>query len=204
MRRLAVLLLVPLALASIAGASRRQDDDAELREFRGRTSFRNNCLMCHTAPLMASQRLTPDQWKAELTKMIGWGAPVPKDEESDLLDYLNRHYGDKVPTVRPDRITVAEAEKAIGLLPDEAGGDLPQRADRRGADLFARHCASCHGKDARGAEGGTNLVARPVLGRPSDYRQVVREGRNRMPGFRAALDREAESAILVWLQAREP
>jgi mono/diheme cytochrome c family protein len=195
-RRIALALLALLASPVTSSAQ----DDAEERELRGRKSYENNCLMCHAAPLVEGQRLTPAQWKTELTKMIGWGAPVQKDEESALLDYLDRHFGADLPPVAPVRLTVTGGERLIARRADEA--NAPPGDTRRGAPLYAQHCASCHGPDGRGGEGGTNLVDRPTLDRPDLSRAVIREGRNRMPGFRAVLDRQGESDVLAWLRER--
>ena len=43
-------------------------------------AFENNCLMCHGAPIIESQKLTLEQWKASLAKMIDWGSPVPEED----------------------------------------------------------------------------------------------------------------------------
>ena len=208
MRKLGVITLGFVLWTS----SSRGDDEAELRELQGRQSFQNNCLMCHAAPMVSSQRLTSDQWKAELTKMVGWGAPVPLEENAVLLAYLVRNYGESVPKVRPGRTTIRAAEAAIDPQSDEniaIGFDVntiqkqtkPEisASVNRGETLYNEHCVKCHGSNARGAEIGTNLVAKPILARWIDYRTIVRDGRNRMPGFKQALNREAESDIRNWL-----
>ena len=53
----------------------------------------------------------------------------------------------------------------------------------RGAVLYARNSANCHGTDGQGAELGTNLVEKPALLDLKSFEQVVRDGRGRMPGF---------------------
>jgi mono/diheme cytochrome c family protein len=82
-------------------------------------------------------------------------------------------------------------------------GVVPAGADStRGASLYATHCGTCHGAEARGGDLGTCLVEKPVLLRPADYAEVVRKGRRRMPGFAAALKPEQEADILAWLRTR--
>jgi mono/diheme cytochrome c family protein len=189
-----------LALAAnlLARPSTTDDDDPEALALQGRLAFENNCLMCHGAPIIESQRLTPEQWKASLAKMIDWGAPVPIEDREALLALLNARYGENVPPAKPGRITIAEAEASLGVHP--AGS--PTDAHVRGAELFALQCASCHGADARGSQVGTNLVEKPVLDRGDDFRRIVREGRRRMPGFKQSLDPSAEDALIGWLRRK--
>ncbi len=198
----AMMALLSVVAATVSGLTPRQDDEAEETLARGRHSFENNCLMCHAAPIMASQRLSPEQWKTEVTKMIGWGAPVPDDEREPLLAFLNRNYGEHVPAARPGRTTIRRAESDVEshLVADEFR-PTPDLLDK-GGRVFAVQCASCHGADALGGPNGTNLVRKPILSRPEEFRTVVREGRRNMPGFKQALDRSIEGELLMWLRAK--
>ncbi len=57
------------------------------------------------------------------------------------------------------------------------------RATNRGAGVYQKQCAVCHGADGQGAEGVpamTGLGGRLSL---ADIRRVILEGRGRMPGF---------------------
>ena len=51
------------------------------------------CLTCHSADIVVQQRLTEKQWAAEVTKMAGWGSPVPEDKKSELIAYFVTHFG---------------------------------------------------------------------------------------------------------------
>ena len=51
--------------------------------------------------MTASQRLTAKQWKAEVEKMIGWGAPVPVDEAAALIEDLASRYPDTRTSLAP-------------------------------------------------------------------------------------------------------
>ena len=53
-----------------------RDDDEEFREASVRRSLEENCLICHTNDMIASQRLTPAQWKAEIEKMSALASPL--------------------------------------------------------------------------------------------------------------------------------
>jgi hypothetical protein len=56
-------------------------------------SFKGACLACHDEDVIQQQRLTREQWNAEINKMVGWGAKVSNDDRSALLDYLAGRYG---------------------------------------------------------------------------------------------------------------
>jgi mono/diheme cytochrome c family protein len=72
------------------------------------------------------------------------------------------------------------------------------------AELYARHCASCHGRDGRAqgfkarAKGTRNLTDREWQERVSDERifNAINNGKGRMPGFGKKLS-EAEVDSLV-------
>jgi mono/diheme cytochrome c family protein len=53
------------------------------------------CGACHTVDYirMNSRFLTPDVWKAEVTKMrTAFGAPIDEDAAATILAYLEAHY----------------------------------------------------------------------------------------------------------------
>lgn len=192
------IALIALALLGRVAAT-ADDDDPELEEALAVRSYEGNCLMCHGGEMVDRQRLTPKQWAAEVEKMVGWGAPLPKDEAPRLVAYLSKTY----PSTREPAPTVAVDPAAIAAdAPDAASLDSLRGDVEKGSKLFAAHCASCHGANALGAEVGVNLVELPVLSRPKEYRQVLREGRRRMPSFKPVLDAGAEDDILAWLRAR--
>lgn len=196
-----VLMLVFPAVMSSSHAQEPDDDAID----RGRLVFRNNCLMCHTAELVESQRLTPAQWDAEVTKMVGWGAPVAAEETADLLGFLKAEFGPDRPRQTVNFVTVApfaqvllDAER-LGVIRSTS---LVAEADairERGRLAFATHCASCHDASATGGSSGTNLVDRPVLLQPERFREVVTQGRNKMPGFASVLNRQNEDDLREWL-----
>ncbi len=64
------------------------DDEASFREAMAHKSLQENCLICHTEDMIAGQRLTQVQWKAEIVKMVNWGSPLPKEAADPLIDYL--------------------------------------------------------------------------------------------------------------------
>jgi mono/diheme cytochrome c family protein len=194
---LAVLVL-PLGAAP-APPPAAEDPDREDRLEQGRLAFRDNCLMCHAEEMTSRSRLTEKQWATEVDKMIGWGAPVPVELKGPLLDYLIDAFSDptKSPVPPPQRMTFRAALATIRPEGPPPAGDAA-----RGGALYAQHCATCHGPEARGADLGTCLVEHPVLLRPADYSAVVRDGRRRMPGFAALLKPEQAADILGWLRTQ--
>ncbi len=51
------------------------------------------CLSCHSADIVVQQHLTEKQWAAVVTKMVGWGAPVPEDKKSEIVAYFVQYFG---------------------------------------------------------------------------------------------------------------
>lgn len=202
-RRLAWLSVLLLALVP-ARADRRQDpaEDPEERAERlemGRRTFTENCLICHGPEMIVQQRLTPAQWKAEVTKMVDWGAPLPADETDRLLDYLNATHPAGAAPGPPIPVRGREARASFQRpAPPRPSADQVDR----GGPLFAQHCSTCHGPTARGGDLGQNLVLNRALLDETAFVAVVREGRHRMPGFSLVLDDRQVDAILAWLRAR--
>lgn len=199
-------LCLRAALADGPDAAARDDgDDPDEQEIERALSlrlFEENCLMCHSEEMVTAQRLTSTQWTAEVEKMIGFGAPVPPEETKRLTDYLAGQFpADKPRDVAP----LVDAAYALRLnrqtLP--AVPDAHPGSPERGAALFAANCANCHGATALGGDLGTNLVEKPVLLTPDEYTTVVREGRRRMPGFKAVLTEDQEDDVLAWLWSRK-
>ncbi len=56
----------------------------------GAKVFEESCSPCHTAKVrpLDSTRLTREQWKDAVDRMIDQGAEVPKAKKTELLDYL--------------------------------------------------------------------------------------------------------------------
>jgi len=181
----------------------RQDDDPEERAFLKATAKRaltENCLICHSDDLIVSQRLSPTQWKAEVEKMVGWGAPLPKEDHAKVIAYLSEEYPTAAPKKSPERVTLKEA-----LTPELPAMENPlaTRGDgTSGEARFLKDCATCHGRDGQGADLGSNLVEKSVLYQPTEFAKVVKEGRGRMPGFKDLVNAEANADMLEWLRGK--
>ena len=167
-----------------------------------RRVVRENCLICHSAEIIESQRLTAMQWKAEVEKMVGWGAPLPVEDQPAVIAYLTSEFSVTAPPGLLARETLAIALKSVAPETDQRGAAF-EGDPSRGEKLHVANCANCHGPDGQGAELGSNLVERGILMRPGDFTEIVRKGRGRMPSFSTVLDARAEADILAWLRGRQ-
>jgi len=59
------------------------------------SALKSTCLACHDEDVIRQQRLTRAQWDGEINKMVGWGAKVPDQDRSALLDYFATRYGSR-------------------------------------------------------------------------------------------------------------
>jgi len=59
----------------------------------GRTTVEAACLPCHSADMLAQQRLNEKQWTAEVDKMIRWGAVVADADKAKMIVYLLKNFG---------------------------------------------------------------------------------------------------------------
>ena len=82
----ALLLAAPAALA---------DEPVALKPGPGLDAVQASCATCHTLNYirMNSVFLTPDVWKAEVTKMrTAYGAPIDDDTADTIVKYLSATY----------------------------------------------------------------------------------------------------------------
>ncbi len=165
-----------------------------LSDREGERLVENACLSCHSAEMIAQQRLTPAQWSRVVPKMVDWGALLEPAEIAPLIGWLSTKYGVAARPFAPKRITATEAAEAIMPLPDGpfAGGDPD-----RGRDVYVEHCSGCHGPDARGHI-GVNLRDRPFLFRARPFADTVHQGRGKMMPIR--ISDAAISDVLAYLR----
>jgi mono/diheme cytochrome c family protein len=211
MRRHAPAALLLAALAACGGCKKKPAGEGKKltattlviageltpeQRAKAETSVKNNCLACHTAEMLDQQRLTPQQWAANVKKMQGWGAPLEPDEPELVTALLSEKYGLAAPTYGIAEVDAKAAEDSIAPTPDAdyAGGDAA-----RGAEVYKASCLSCHGAEAKGDRLGVNLVDRPVLYRAADFALVVTKGRNRMPET-TGVQKPDIAALLAYLR----
>lgn len=78
--------------------------------------------------------------------------------------------------------------------------ELAPEGERTGADLYALHCAACHGPDRRGSAGGAfpSLIDVAIRLSPSEIEERITAGRGFMPSF-AYLNPGERSAIITFV-----
>jgi len=82
----------PKAVVTIALPS---DEHFTFKAGPGAEATQRYCLTCHSSAYVSTQPpLTKAQWTAEVTKMRkAYGAPIPDDAASTIVDYLTATYG---------------------------------------------------------------------------------------------------------------
>ena len=91
---------------------------------------------------------------------------------------------------------------------DLAASPLPELTDnedalRMGRNLYAHNCSTCHGSDARGAQGYPNLTDDHWTwgSEPEQILTSIQQGRQAaMPGFDAVLDDQAVTRTAAYVQ----
>jgi mono/diheme cytochrome c family protein len=191
-----VILIIGLSLVVRSA----QTEDAAERKVVAERLVRENCLICHSAELVSGQRLTPAQWKAEVDKMVGWGSPIPKEDQAILVEYLTSSFSASEKPAPIERMSVSAAYAPFA----PASAISHEKADlARGKATYERNCANCHGPEAQGAELGPNLLERASLWRDADLSKIVHEGRGRMPAFSRTIDDDTYADMISWLRSRK-
>jgi mono/diheme cytochrome c family protein len=96
---------------------------------------------------------------------------------------------------------------SLSLLP--TSGEANYNGPRSAAELYQKHCASCHGKDGRGKTFKGKLThARDLTDRAwqddtSDERffNAIMNGKRKMPGFSKKLSEPEIDALVSYLRA---
>jgi len=84
-KTLAAILLATLPIAGTHFKS--------LPQGKGKAQVEASCYACHSADMIAQQRLTEKQWTAEVEKMTKWGAAVKDADKPVIIAYLVKHFG---------------------------------------------------------------------------------------------------------------
>lgn len=128
LRLLIVVAAVAVAVAAAFPVARGgiSPEQASLPDGPGSEVAKSSCLVCHGAELIVQQRLPHAKWQAEVDKMERWGADVPPDKKSALIDYLATNFADHS-RVQP---------RNPGALPDGEG-----------VEVVKQSCLVCHGPE---------------------------------------------------------
>jgi mono/diheme cytochrome c family protein len=180
-----------------------EDDEAAYREVLAKRAIQENCLICHEAGMYTNQRLTPAQWKAEVDKMVSWGAPLAPADQQPVIDLLAKSYRDVDPAVPPGRVTLATVDSLeIPKPDDDAGRSSGDPAS--GAGLYKTNCANCHGLTALGDDLGPSLAGRAVMNSRKAYDEAVHKGVRKMPAFDKVLNASQQHDVFAWLLQLKP
>ena len=109
------------------GTTTMTTEEAAYREVLAKRAIQENCLICHEAGMYTNQRLTPAQWKAEVEKMVSWGAPLPPEDHQAVIEHLAKSYRDVDPAVPPARVDLAAVDSLEIPKPD--AGARPDAGD---------------------------------------------------------------------------
>lgn len=193
------LVLLPGLIPCLVSAQDSDDGLPNPIEI-GKFIYEQNCMICHSDELIRAQRLTEKQWTAEVEKMISWGAPVDAAEIPSLLAYLNHAFP---ATQQPPRELLRESPRFAGLLQPPLAEPLPPNSDpERGQTAYRQLCGTCHGMFGEGGSPGGMLLLRPSLASRTDFLQLMRTGRGRMPAYLPTqLPDDAIDDILAHLRA---
>ena len=102
MKRIAIILAFAFAVFAAAPKKRVVNYDKSLPPLgtkfhtlpdgKGKELVETSCLPCHSADILAQQRLTEKQWTATVEKMMRWGAVVKDDDKAPMIAYLAKHF----------------------------------------------------------------------------------------------------------------
>jgi competence ComEA-like helix-hairpin-helix protein len=121
LRSSAVVLVLVIALASVAGAQ------SQLPEGKGRDTVLRVCGGCHEADQAAALRLNRDGWNDLIGNMRSLGAEGSDSDFAEVLDYLLTHFpaSEEAPTkLNINTASQVELESVAGLLRSQAAAVL--------------------------------------------------------------------------------
>ncbi|MFQ5575200.1 MAG: c-type cytochrome, partial [Terriglobia bacterium] len=183
--------LVALMLLAAASPVAAQQSGAEI--------WARTCGNCHRA--QPPNKYHADFWRAVMGHMA-LNARLTKEEEQAVTEWL-------MATARPISMEPGVKEDELTLLASADAAYLPIPGPERGAELFGKQCAPCHGAEGKG-DGPAAVALTP---RPSDLTaQEVRQltddellesltkGKGAMPGFAAVLSPEELAAVLEFVR----
>lgn len=84
---------------------------ASLPPGAGMDAVRSRCVACHEPAMLRQQRLTAQQWMAEIEKMEGWGAPVSNADKAQMSAYLSMIAGPDNTRFTPATVAPVSAEQ---------------------------------------------------------------------------------------------
>jgi cytochrome c oxidase cbb3-type subunit III len=202
MWRLLLVVVTISLVAALAVAAAPEDDLGSVSVSLGPRAeglIIARCSVCHSADLIAQQRLPHARWEATVEKMMHWGAELSNDEAQLLTRYLAARYHPGAPdNMPPLEHEIGKAEP----LEQNSGAEGPIiGVASRGGGMFERNCQACHGAGAMGGM-GPRLAKNPVLKHDDLFLETVLHGRGPMPAWGSILNQQEIADIHAWLLTR--
>jgi cytochrome c oxidase cbb3-type subunit 3 len=190
--------LVGLAVVTAAQNEETQSVSSALAR-RAEGLILARCSVCHSADLIAQQRLSQARWEATVEKMKHWGAEISNEEAGLLVRYLSARYHPDA----PDHVPPFDSElgKTEPLIQEPVTDGPLIGVVARGASIFEHNCQACHGTGAMGGM-APKLAKNPILTHEDLFRDTVVHGRGSMPGWGSVLSRQDIADIHAWLATR--
>lgn len=189
-----VLAALPLAWAA-AGSSRAAEEAPGPALERGGELYAVHCARCHAADGQGREGIAPplrDVPIAAVDLVLRTGRMPPGDPAGRTKGPIRWPAEDR-------EALVAYLTRSFGL---EGAIDPPPPGDAaRGREVFATHCAQCHGYTGAGGVAGAGAFTPEVTGLdPATIAQAIRIGPFEMPRFSADLiDDEAVGDVAIYL-----
>ena len=196
----ALLVLGFAALTAVTAASEEDPDSISIALGpRADALILARCSVCHSADLIAQQRLPLDRWEATVEKMKHWGAELSSEEAALLVRYLSARYHPGAPDRLPPLEHEVGAAEPLGQEPASTAPVIG--AAGRGAGIFEHNCQACHGQAGSGGV-GPKLAKNPILKHDDLFWETVIHGRGPMPAWGSVLSEQDIADIHAWLLTR--
>jgi ubiquinol-cytochrome c reductase cytochrome c subunit len=173
-----VILATAAVAAAIAGGepARAQDDGHQQQVARGEDIFTRQCASCHS--ITGGEADAPDLRQVS----VPYADLVLRTQRMPPGDRDGRTKGDV-------RYSDEDREAIVAYLTEQFGleGEIPEPAEgdpARGREIFATHCAACHGSTGAGGVAGGGAITPNLIGLDGvTLAQAIRVGPFQMPRF---------------------
>ena len=195
-----LLALAAWPLAAEVVQIKLPPETASFKPGPGSEIANGQCLTCHSVDYVATQPPLPaSYWAANVKKMRqSFGAPIPEDQVTPLVDYLARNYGAATNATAPAAgSTAASTAQATQLGPAPEGKTV---AEKYG-------CLGCHNPSVKIVGPSYKDIAAKYSKDPAAYARIAEQihqggsgkwGPVLMPPFSTATDAEIK-ALAAWI-----
>ena len=92
---LAVLALVVASVLAACGGAQKESAPAgggEAAGLDGKALVQERCSTCHDLKRVEAAKKTPEEWRANVERMVSLGAQLDEAEQAAVIDYLAEAY----------------------------------------------------------------------------------------------------------------